>query len=161
MRDVLGDGVAVVLKLHPFVRDALVIPPDLASFAIDASADPDLNELMLVSDVLVTDYSSAIYEFSLLGRPIAFLAPDDAAYERERGFYLDFPADLPGPVFATTADLAAAIRADAFDLERVRAFATASFDVVDGHSTARIVDEVILPAVRGEPALRDGPPAGA
>ena len=161
MREVLGDDVAVVLKLHPFVRDALVIPPDLASFAIDASADPDLNELMLVSDVLVTDYSSAIYEFSLLGRPIAFLAPDDAAYEQERGFYLDFPADLPGPVFATTADLAAAIRADAFDLERVRAFAAASFDVVDGHSTARIVDEVILPALRGEPAPRGGPPDGA
>ena len=43
--------------------------------------------------------------------------------------------DLPGPVFATTAELAAAIRADAFDLERVRAFAAAAFDVVDGRST--------------------------
>ena len=147
MHEVLGDDHAVLLKLHPFVRDALAIPPELASFAIDASADPDLNELMLVSDVLVTDYSSAIYEFALLGRPIAFLAPDGDAYEHERGFYLDFPADLPGPVFTTTADLAAAIKADAFDLERVRAFAAASFDVVDGHATARIVDEVILPAL--------------
>ena len=150
MHETLGDGYAVLLKLHPFVRDALEIPPDLAPFAIDASADPDLNELMLISDVLVTDYTSAIYEFALLGRPIAFLAPDEDAYERERGFYLDFPGDLPGPVFETTADLAAAIRADAFDLERVRAFAAAGFDVVDGHATARIVDEVILPALRGE-----------
>ena len=54
-------------------------------------------------------------------------------------------------MFETTPDLAAAIRADAFDLERVRAFAAASFDVVDGRSTARIVDEVLLPALRGEP----------
>ena len=150
MHEALGDDHVVLLKLHPFIRDALVVPPDLASFAIDVSADPDLNELMLISDILVTDYSSAIYEFSLLGRPIAFLAPDGDAYERERGFYLDFPADLPGPVFTTTADLAAAIRADAFDLERVRAFAAASFDVVDGRATARVVDEVILPALRGE-----------
>ena len=140
---------------------ASTIPPELASFAIDASADPDLNELMLVADVLVTDYSSAIYEFALLGRPIAFLAPDGDAYGSERGFYLDFPADLPGPVFATTAELAAAIRADAFDLERVRAFAAASFDVVDGHSTARIVDEVLLPALRRRAAgaSRLGAPA--
>ncbi|HEY6569158.1 MAG TPA: CDP-glycerol glycerophosphotransferase family protein, partial [Candidatus Limnocylindrales bacterium] len=150
MHEALGDGHVVVLKLHPFVRQALVVPTDLGGFAIDASADPDLNELMLISDVLVTDYSSAIYEFSLLGRPIAFLAPDGDAYQRERGFYLDFPADLPGPVFTTTADLAAAIRANAFDLERVRAFAAASFDVVDGRATARIVDEVIVPALRGE-----------
>jgi CDP-ribitol ribitolphosphotransferase len=149
MHDVLGDDHAVLLKLHPFVRDALVIPPGLETFAIDASADPDLNELMLVADVLVTDYSSAIYEFALLGRPIAFLAPDGEAYQGERGFYLDFPAGLPGPAYATTAELAAAIKADEFDLARVRAFASASFEVVDGRSTARIVDEVILPALRG------------
>ncbi|HEY4190469.1 MAG TPA: CDP-glycerol glycerophosphotransferase family protein [Candidatus Limnocylindrales bacterium] len=153
MHDVLGDDHAVLLKLHPFVRDVLSIPADLTSFAIDASGDPDLNELMLVADVLVTDYSSAMYEFALLGRPIAFLAPDDRAYVDERGFYLDFPSDLPGPVFATTTELAAAIKGDAFDIARVQAFATASFDVVDGRSSARIVDEVILPALRGRPPV--------
>jgi CDP-ribitol ribitolphosphotransferase len=150
MHEVLGDDHAILLRLHPFVRRALDVPPDLAAFAIDASDDPDVNELMLVSDILVTDYSSAVYEFALLGRPIAFLAPDDDAYRRERGFYLDFPADMPGPSFATTRELALAIRAGAFDLARVRAFAAASFDVVDGHATARLVDEVLLPALRGE-----------
>ncbi len=150
LHDVLGDGWVVLLKLHPFIRRALAIPPGLARFAVDASSDPDLNELMLVSDVLVTDYSSAIYEFSLLGRPILFLAPDLGAYERERGFYLDFPRDLPGPVFATTAALAEALAAGDADLERVRAFARASFDVTDGGATARLVDEVLLPALRGD-----------
>ena len=155
MHEVLGDDVVVLLRLHPFIRTALAIPPDLSGFVIDASADPDLNELMLVSDVLVTDYSSAIYEFALLGRPILFLAPDDAAYERERGFYLDFPGDLPGPVFASTPDLAEAIRAGAFDLERVRAFARASFDVTDGRATARLVDGVLLPALEGRAPAGD------
>jgi len=159
MAEVLGDDHVVLLRLHPFVRRALTIPPELASFAVDASDDPDINELMLVADVLVTDYSSAIYEFALLGRPIAFLAPDDDAYRRERGFYLEFPDDVPGPVFATTRELALAIRANAFDLAPVRAFAAASFDVVDGHATARLVDEVLLPALTGV-APMTGPPEG-
>ena len=151
LHDALGDDWVVLLKLHPFVRRALAIPADLAGFALDASGDPDINELMLVSDLLVTDYSSAIYEFSLLGRPILFLAPDEDAYDRERGFYLDFPDDLPGPVFATTAALAEAIRAGQFDLGRVEDFARSSFDVRDGRASARLVDEVLLPALRGQP----------
>jgi CDP-ribitol ribitolphosphotransferase len=149
MHRVLGADHVLLLKLHPFVRDALHVPPELAAFAIDASGDPDVNELMLVSDVLVTDYSSVIYEFALLGRPIAFLAPDDGAYHDERGFYLDFRRDAPGPIAATTEELAALIRADAFDLARVEAFARASFDVPAGGATRRLVDEVLLPALAG------------
>ena len=149
MRRVLGDGWVVLLKLHPFVRTSLVIPEGLEGFAIDASGEADVNELMLVSDVLVSDYSSVIYEFALLGRPILFLAPDEDAYDLERGFYFDFRADAPGPIFDTTEALAEAIRAGDHDLERVRAFAAASFDVTDGHATARLVDQVLVPALEG------------
>ena len=145
----LGDDHVLLLRLHPFVRDRLAVDPALREFAIDVSDHPDLNELMLVSDVLVTDYSSAIYEFALLGRPILFLAPDVEAYERERGFYFDFRAGAPGPVFETTAELGAHLRASVFDAARVEAFRAASFDVADGGASARVVDEVILPALAG------------
>ena len=74
---------------------------------------------MLVSDVLVTDYSSAIYEFALLGRPMAFFAPDYEAYEAERGFYFDYRTGVPGPIFETTEALAEYLRAGQFDLEVV------------------------------------------
>jgi CDP-glycerol glycerophosphotransferase (TagB/SpsB family) len=150
MQRVLGEDHVLLLKLHPFIRDAIQVPKGLREFAIDASGDPDVNELMLVSDILVTDYSSVIYEFALLGRPIAFLAPDDGAYDEERGFYFDFRKDAPGPIVDTTEELAALIRADAFDLERVAAFRDASFDVPPGGATARLVDRVILPALRGD-----------
>jgi CDP-ribitol ribitolphosphotransferase len=149
MRRVLGDEWVVLLKLHPFVREGVVVPESLRGFAIDASAETDVNELMLVADVLVSDYSSVIYEFSLLGRPILFLAPDEGAYDLERGFYLDFRKDAPGPIFETTEQLAAAIRAGDHDLERVRTFARASFDVTDGKATERLVDRVLLPALDG------------
>ena len=139
----------MLLRLHPFIRRRAPLDPDLAGFAIDVSDHPDINELMLVSDVLVTDYSSVIFEFALLGRPIAFLAPDREAYVGERGFYLDFPADLPGPVFETTAALAAYLRAGTFDTARVRAFAGASFDLADGRASERFVDLVVRPALDG------------
>jgi teichoic acid ribitol-phosphate primase len=163
----LGADHVILLRQHPFVQARGGSIPTEAraasaagargapsgasrgtSFVIDVSEWPDINELMLVSDILVTDYSSAIFEFALLGRPMAFFAPDHAAYERERGFYLDWPADLPGPVLETTQDLATYLRTGAFDLERVGRFAAASFDVADGQASRRCVEEVVLPALR-------------
>ena len=120
---------------------------DLADFVIDVSDHPDMNALLLVSDVLVTDYSSVIFEFALLGRPMVFFAPDRAAYEAERGLYVEYESFVPGPVFSTTEAVASHIRGGAADEERVRRFAAASFDVADGRASARFVREVVLPAL--------------
>jgi len=145
---VLAADHVVLMRLHPYVRDRLSIPSDLMDFALDVSDHPDINELMLISDLLVTDYSSAIYEFSLLGRPICFLAPDQRAYEAERGFYFDYLSGVPGPVFETTDELARHIREGRFDTARVAAFRDANFDVADGHASERVVDRILLPAMR-------------
>jgi CDP-ribitol ribitolphosphotransferase len=147
LQAVLGGDHVVLLRSHPFVRARLAADPAVRDFVIDVSDWPEMNDLMLVSDILLTDYSSAMYEFALLERPMAFFAPDHAAYERERGFYLDWPGALPGPVFETTEDLAAWLRAGAFDLDRVRTFRAAAFDAADGRATARFVDEVVLAAL--------------
>lgn len=158
LRDAIGSDHLILLRAHPFATAARPGggargagagqgTPDSGTFAVDVSDYPDLNELMLVSDVLVTDYSSAIYEFALLDRPIAFFAPDHDAYQAERGFYLDWPDDLPGPVFETTDTLAAYLRAGEFDLDRVRRFAAASFDIADGGATRRFIAELVVPAL--------------
>ncbi|HET9417125.1 MAG TPA: CDP-glycerol glycerophosphotransferase family protein [Candidatus Limnocylindria bacterium] len=143
----LSDDHVLLLRLHPFVRDRLAIPAGASAFVRDVSAHPDISELMFVSDALVTDYSSAIFEFSLLERPMAFFAPDLDAYERERGFYADYRSWVPGPVFERTEDLATWLRSGEPDLDRVRRFRDASFAVADGRATARLVDEVLLPAL--------------
>ena len=85
LAEVLGRDHVLLLRMHPKVASAAV-DPALAGFVINVSAYPEMNELMLVSDVMVTDYSSVIFEFSLLYRPTLFYAPDHADYERERGF---------------------------------------------------------------------------
>jgi CDP-glycerol glycerophosphotransferase (TagB/SpsB family) len=147
LRRELGSDHVLLLRAHPFVPDRMRDRVSVDGFVVDVSDHPEINELMLVSDVLLTDYSSAIYEFSLLERPIVFFAPDHEAYVRERGFYLDLETDLPGPMFETSAEVAAHLRAGAFDLDRIRHFRDASFDVADGASTRRLVDEVIAPAL--------------
>jgi len=143
----LGDDHVILVRLHPFIRANAPLGPELGGFAIDVSDHPDINELLLVSDILVTDYSSVIFEFSLLGRPMVFFAPDYEAYERERGFYFDYRTGVPGPIFETTAPLAAYLRAGAFDLPRVAAFREASFEVADGHATERFVHRIVIPAL--------------
>jgi teichoic acid ribitol-phosphate primase len=148
LRDALGDDHVLLVRLHPFVREGLVIDRELDGFLTDVSDHPDINELLHVADILVTDYSSVIFEFALLGRPMVFFAPDLDAYEGERGFYFDYRTGVPGPVVATESALATAIRDPAPDLARVAEFARRSFDVADGASCARVVDALILPALR-------------
>jgi CDP-ribitol ribitolphosphotransferase len=151
LRRAVGDSWIVVQRIHPLAAGAGPVPDDLAGFVVDGSDWPDPNELMLVADLLVTDYSSAVFEFALLGRPVAFFAPDLPEYRRDRGFYLDVPGELPGPVFDTTAALGAWVRDGRFATEPVRAFARRWFDVADGRATRRLLERVVLPALGGAP----------
>jgi teichoic acid ribitol-phosphate primase len=150
LRETLGEDHVILVRLHPFVRSPVAIE-GLGGFAVDVSDHPDIHELMLVSDVLITDYSSAIFEFSLLARPIIFFAPDHAAYERERGFYFDYASGVPGPIFERSDALAAHLRSGTFDTARVERFRDASFDVADGRASERFVDEIVRPAVGSAP----------
>lgn len=158
MRDRLAPEWLLLLRLHPLVGGRVRLAPDLAGFVVDVSDWPEMNDLLLVADLLLTDYSSAIFEYALLDRPMAFLATDLAAYAAERGFYLDVPGDLPGPVLESTEAVAAYIAAGRFDPDRSRAFARRWFDVADGRAAERFVTQIVLPAVRGEPLRIARPP---
>ncbi len=77
---------------------------------IDVTDYPDISELMLVADVLVTDYSSVMFDFVVSGKPIIFLVPDLEEYsDRTRGFYLDFREIAPGPLLSSTEEVIAAL----------------------------------------------------
>jgi CDP-ribitol ribitolphosphotransferase len=149
--DVLHTALAadhvVLVRLHPFVSSDGVIEPRHAGFAVDASDHPDINELLLASDVLVTDYSSVIFEYALLDRPMVFYAPDLDAYEGERGFYFDYRSGVPGPVFETTGDVARYLQSGALERDRIAAFRTWAWDVADGHATERFLDQIVEPAL--------------
>jgi CDP-glycerol glycerophosphotransferase len=81
---------------------------------IDVTSYPDMADLLLVADVLVTDYSSVMFDFAGTGRPMVFFTPDLAHYSADlRGFYFDLLASAPGPVVSTRDELLAAILAAA------------------------------------------------
>ncbi|MFI2103372.1 CDP-glycerol glycerophosphotransferase family protein [Isoptericola sp. NPDC019693] len=86
---------------------------DLPAGVVDVTHHPDVNELMLASDALVTDYSSIMFDYGVLRRPIYLLVPDLELYgSTTRGFYRDLVDVAPGPLCADTAELVTALAAD-------------------------------------------------
>lgn len=134
----LGDEWVVALRTHPVEKH--VIPQDLRWFVRQAGGYPEVNDLMLAADVLVTDYSSLMCDFAVTGKPMVFLIDDWDTYRKtERGSHYDLPAIAPGPCVTTTRDLAAAIR-DPWSPERYAAFRRMWCAEERGHAAARIVD---------------------
>lgn len=119
------------------LRDGIPEPEGV----IDATDYPDMQELMVATDVLVTDYSSCIYDFVFTGRPGFIYARDLEEYDTIRGFY--YPIETtPFPIARTSEALCAAVRA--FDEAKYRAgveaFLKGKGCVEDGHATERVVD---------------------
>ena len=101
--------------------------------------DVNTNDLMFISDLLVTDYSSTMFEYSLLKKPMVFFCYDYDEYDRD--FYLDFEHELPGPILKTQNELLEYLGRDSYELMPCYYdFYTKNMSACDGHSTERIVD---------------------
>lgn len=138
------DAVAIV-KMHPFVRATLDIPPERSDRILDASATPvDVNDLLLIADLLITDYSSLIFEYAALGRPMLFYAFDLEEYVASRDFYEPFEAFTPGRIVRTFPELIEAIRRGDFEQHKVEPFARRHLPAEPGSATDRIIDQLIL-----------------
>jgi CDP-glycerol glycerophosphotransferase (TagB/SpsB family) len=92
----LSDEYVFLLKLHPFLADYQINNDKTNRFVINLSKCDDIQELLLITDVLITDYSSVIFDFALTGRPMIFYAYDLDDYKR--GFYVNYEHFVPGPI---------------------------------------------------------------
>ena len=143
----LGEDHVLLVRTHNMVtgRNAIASAPGVH----DVSYHPDVRDLYAAADVLVTDYSSAMFDFAITGRPIVFYAYDLARFQSSvRGFYFDFVPDAPGPVAHTSEQVVDAIRrlpdlketyAGAY--HRFRACYTA---LEDGSATPRVLERLGL-----------------
>jgi CDP-glycerol glycerophosphotransferase len=103
--EALDDDIVVLFRAHSNVG-AISGLGNNPRF-INVTDYPDIGDLYLVADVLCTDYSSAMFDYACLNRPMVFLCPDLVHYRDElRGFYFDFVAEAPGPVVTDEGDLA-------------------------------------------------------
>jgi CDP-glycerol glycerophosphotransferase len=153
----LGDDHVLLLRLHPLVRT----PSGAAAHPSvrDVTGHPEISDLYLAADVLITDYSSAMFDFALTGRPMLFYVYDLETYQRSlRGFYFDFAPQAPGPLLRSSREVLDALH-HLPDVERRHAARAAGFrrrycHLEDGRATDRVLDLVL----HGTPAERQ--PAG-
>nr|WP_272902832.1 CDP-glycerol glycerophosphotransferase family protein [Streptomyces sp. BA2] len=145
-QDVLGDDHVLLVRKHPLTAGRL--PGARAPFVRDVSSHPRTAELLLISDVLVTDYSSLMFDFAHTGRPMLFHAYDLEHYrDTVRGFYLDFETSAPGPLLASTGEVVEALRdldsLTARHAEAYAAFREAYCDLDDGRASARVAERLM------------------
>ncbi|MBO1913391.1 CDP-glycerol glycerophosphotransferase family protein, partial [Microvirga sp. 3-52] len=106
----------------------------------DVSAYRNVNHLLLVTDYLLSDYSSMPYEFALLNRPQIFFPYDLESYEEESGFWSSYDEVVPGPIVQSTDEIIELIRQDDFDLEEIAAFSSRWNRYSAGRSARELVD---------------------
>ena len=139
----LGAGYVTLIRGHS--RTMRPGSDIVASGVLDVTGYPDISELFLVADALVTDYSSVMFDFTVTGKPIYFFTPDLEHYRDElRGFYFDLLADAPGPILTDPAELAARIRSpkSAEFADRYAAWQARFNPRDDGHAGDRVVQRL-------------------
>ncbi|MDT0447120.1 CDP-glycerol glycerophosphotransferase family protein [Streptomyces johnsoniae] len=142
----LGDEYVLLFRKHPKMLNNITGARD--GFVRDVAAYAEISDLYLISDVLITDYSSSMFDFAHTGRPMVFFTYDLEHYrDTLRGFYFDFTGTAPGPLVKTTPELVDAIRGlDAVEKEyadRYAAFAEKFCTPADGRATAQVVDRML------------------
>ena len=145
----LPDNFIIFLRLHPFVSRSFV-GGGLGERVINVSDYADLNELMAVSDALITDYSSIIFDYCILDRPMYFFADDIIEFGLNgRGFYLDYNKELPGRLPASVMELGDNIvndlsnnEAEMYKAKRSR-FIKKYYDRMDGNSSERVYKTIM------------------
>ncbi len=116
MKERFSGDYVLLLRLHHLISDKIDLS-GLDGFVVDVSKYSDTSELLLISDLLITDYSSIFFDYATLKRPILFYMYDLDEYASElRGFYLDIEKDLPGNIVKSFEELVVAIENTDFDV---------------------------------------------
>ena len=143
--DILGNKYLIIFKPHYLIAQHFDIPEALSDFVLTLPAATDINELYVISDSLITDYSSVFFDYAILNRPIYFYMFDFESYRDElRGFYLQVPDELPNDVCYTQDQLLTAISSEQFDFQRLVAFNQKFNRLQDGKASRSVIDEVFI-----------------
>ena len=132
-----GDEYRIIIKHHPHVNNKPVIEDEYKDRVIDLSKNEELNELLFVTDILITDYSSVIFEAALLDIPMLFYAFDLDEYISRRGFYCEYISFIPGKLVENMDEIIDALMVGDFEADKIIEFKKDFFDDLDGKSGKR------------------------
>ena len=143
LKEALGDEWVVLFRAHYYIANSFDFDA-LGGFVVDVSKAGDINQLYLAADCLLTDYSSVMFDYANLRRPIVLFAPDVDAYATAtRGFYFDIH-EVPGPLCRSTDELAGALGAfDSYEEDysaEYDAFVQRFCPIDDGQAAQRVLD---------------------
>ncbi|GIF10892.1 bifunctional glycosyltransferase/CDP-glycerol:glycerophosphate glycerophosphotransferase [Actinoplanes teichomyceticus] len=153
LAEALGPDTRVLLRGHYFY-DALGFPPRHPR-VLDVSRHPSIERLCLAADVMITDFSSVMFDYAVLDRPLVIFAPDWDVYRAVRGVSFDLATDHPGTFARTFDELVDAFRGgrvdDAAAAARRARFRARFCSLEDGHASERVVRRVFLGQPSGRP----------
>jgi len=142
----LGADWVLLIRGHHLMAGGIPATAD-PGFVVDVTGYPDIGDLLQVTDVLITDYSSVMFDFAPTGRPMLFFTYDLAQYrDQVRGFYFDFEAAAPGPLLASSEQVVDAL-ADIDSVaakyaEALEAFTARFCPLDDGKAAARACEAI-------------------
>lgn len=141
----LGEDFVILFRAHYFIAGRLNLD-EYKGFVYDVSGVEDINELYVISDLLITDYSSVFFDYANLKRPIVFYMSDYEVYKNElRDFYIDVE-ELPGPVARNQEEVFEQVKklADEFVVDEKYQQFNEKYNYLDGADTSeRVLREII------------------
>ena len=140
LRAALPADHVLVLKTHPNLDAG---PMSTAGYDLVVDPVSEINDLLVVADILVTDYSSSIFEYALLRRPIVLLVGDLDEYEADPGLYLDYRTEMIGARVTDTDGVIDAVLRGDVDLAGYDAFIARHLGACDGHASERLVERFL------------------
>ncbi|MPL71236.1 hypothetical protein SDC9_17010 [bioreactor metagenome] len=138
----LNQEYAIIIKRHFFINNKFKIPNEYSDYILDLDINEDINDLLFVTDILITDYSSTVFEASLLDVPMIFYAFDLDDYISNRSFYFEYKSFVPGKITYTQDELINSIKNNDFEDYKIKDFKDKFFEEIDGKSTERIINYI-------------------
>ncbi len=139
-----GDKYIWAFKMHPFIKQAPIIPEEYADRMIDLSEYKNINDLYYITDLLITDYSSNYFEYALMKKPVLFFTYDREKYELIRGVHRSVKESAPGKVCDSFEEMMTALKHKDFEVEKIYQFVEDNFKEYDGKASDKAIDQIIL-----------------
>lgn len=142
----LGEDYIVAVRWHRALDDNIKKGRVIAKYckhAIDVSEYEDVNDLLIAADVLVTDYSSIIFDYALLNKPIVYFTYDEESYAYNRGLYESFDNYVYGAVAKNRDELIRAIKNEYLDIDKRKEFIDKFMSSCDGDATERTINLIL------------------